>query len=174
MVFSTWFYIVVLFFQSLIAESNSVYNQQIQSINQLIYQKKYPDAYRATEQLEIQSIFTNNDLMRLKRNLMLHVNVKNKDTIYKPRTFGDYVIKSLDYYQNKQYDFALDLIRLSMTEENANMDSLICYYEIIAFNKPQNSTIRKTINRQASLKQLRINEALNILDLMKRKEKTFF
>lgn len=174
MVFSTWFYIVVLIFQSRYAESNSLYNRQIQVINKLVYQKKYPEAYLATEILGVKSIFTNNDLMRLERNLRLQIHSKKIDTLFKPRTVGDVVVKSLALYHNKRYDSALDLIKVNTVGGNVNNDSLIKFYEIIASNKPQRLTTKRSFNKMINMKQLRINEALYLLDLMKRKEKIFF
>ena len=59
--FSTYFYIIILFFQSLYAEGNYSYNQNIGAINTYVSEGNYNVAYVSLRKLEQRSIFTNND-----------------------------------------------------------------------------------------------------------------
>ena len=72
--FSTYFYILILGLQSIYAESNFRYNQEVKLINKLMDAHEYAAAYEGIYKLEIKGIFNNNDLARVKRNLALKFN----------------------------------------------------------------------------------------------------
>jgi len=109
----------------------------------------------------------------MKRYLAIKVDRKLYDLTYKPKTVGDYVLKTLTLYQNKDYQDALSYSQSSIQKVSIS-DSLIRIYELVALKSPlfiRNHTYR---NQNQSPRNIRINEALNLLDLMKRKEKTLF
>jgi len=172
-VFATYYYIVILFFQSILAESNFEYNNQIRIINQHIYQQEYKGALLLIKKLESKSIFTNNDLVRLNRILSIKVNQTNLQSDYNPRSLGDYVVKSLVFYQNRNFQKSIEFTKVSL-QDNIASDSLIKIYEIISEKIPVQSKIKPYSMQVVTSNKLHLNEAMNLLDLMKRKEKTLF
>ncbi|MEK6547688.1 MAG: hypothetical protein AABZ56_05185 [Bacteroidota bacterium] len=172
--FSSLFYIIILFIQTVYAESNFRYNQQIGRINSLVSHGNYIEAYQNIRSLEQKSIFTINDLTRMRRNLALKVHANNLDVDYKPRTLNEYVVRSLSHYQNKEFSHSLSFCRSIIVEKPIVSDSMIKLFEIIAEQVPDEKRVNPLNNQLNSVKNLRLNEALNLLDLMKRKEKTLF
>ena len=171
--FTSYFYIFILILQLFFAESNFDYNKDVQLVNSLILNQKNKLAFRLVRTMEKKGIFTNNDLVRIDRYLSLKIGTSTLDTSYVPKLAGDYSIKSLAYFQNQQYSKAVEISKLGV-QDNFGSDSLIKLYEIIEAKAPKFKH-DITQNRQASLsKNIRLNEAMNLLNLMKRKEKTLF
>jgi hypothetical protein len=159
--------------QSFYAESNYEYNAQIQRVNRYLDQRDYSKALQVVIAMERKSIFTNNDLSRVKRYLAIKVDRKKFDLNYSPKTLGDYVLKTLTLYQNKDFEEALDYSKNSIKDISVS-DSLIRIYELVAFKSPKIFRDKKQSNQNQSPLNIRFNEAMNLLDLMKRKEKTLF
>lgn len=157
----------------MLAESNFEYNQQVVTVNNLIERQDYLRAYKLVAQLERKGVFTNNDLVRMHRILSLKVNERDNQLSYRPRLLGDYVIKSLTYYQNKDYFKSVEFTKESL-QENFASDTLRKLYEIIVEKTPELPRQRQRYAQQVSMNKLHLNEAMNLLDLMKRKEKTLF
>ena len=172
--FSSIFYIIILFFQSFYAESNFGYNQQIKQINNLVSQRDFREAYELIKALEEKSVFTNNDLTRMRRSLALKVHNNQIDIFENPRTLNDYVIYSLRLFKNKNYKTSLTFCKSIIVKQPAASDSLIKLFEIISVHAPVNNQFNLQRNQQTSFKNMRLNEAMNLLDLMKRKEKSLF
>jgi hypothetical protein len=173
-VFSSLFYILILIFQSFYAESNFSYNQQIRQINDLVSHRDFRNAYQQITKLEEKSVFTNNDLTRMRRNLALKVRVRSADNYDNPRTLNDFVINSLSIYKNKNYNASMAFCKSIIVDQPVVSDSLIKLFEILAFHAPLKNKTKPQIKQQTSFKNMRLNEAMNLLDLMKRKEKTLF
>ena len=53
-------------------------------------------------------------------------------------------------------------------------DTMIKMYEIVTVHVPVDKKEPSIINQARASSNLRLNEAINLLDLMKRKEKTLF
>ncbi len=171
--FTTYYYIFILLLQSFYAESNYEYNAQIQGVNRYLEQRDYSKALQVVIAMERRSIFTNNDLSRVKRYLAIKVDRKKFDLNHSPKTLGDYVLKTLNLYQNKDFEDALDYSKYSIKQFSVS-DSLIRIYELVAFRSPTIIRDKKQSNQNPSPLNIRFNEAMNLLDLMKRKEKTLF
>lgn len=134
---------------------------------------RFNDALILIRKIESRNIFTNNDLARLKRNLELKVDLKSYDSNFRTNSTEDYVLKILAFYKLKEYGRAIELSKSSL-ESNSVSDSLIKVYELIAENTPLSyQTIHKSLVKK-SANNIRFNEAMNLLDLMKRKEKILF
>ncbi len=172
--FSTYFYIIILVFQSLYAESNYSYNQKINAINSLTATNKYKAAYTNITKLEQRSIFTNNDLARMKRNLGLKIGSESNDLTKGPRTLNEYIIKSLALYHQKNFTNSLAFCKEIIVTEPIVADSMIKIFEILAYQVPKEKNISFLKSQISSNNNIRLNEAMNLLDLMKRKEKTLF
>ena len=172
--FSTLFYILILFFQSIYAESNFRYNQHIQEINENISDNKLKAAFNQIQQLEKRGIFTNNDLLRMKRNLGLKIHSKLPLSNFQPRTLNEFVIRSLALYQSKAFGQSLTFCKNIIVQEPVSSDSMIKVFEILASQAPVDKSKMLVRNQNTQIKNIQLNEAMNLLDLMKRKEKTLF
>jgi hypothetical protein len=172
-VFTTYYYIFILLLQSFYAESNFEYNAQIQQVNKYVDQQNYSKALQVINTMESKSIFTNNDLSRMKRYLAIKVDRNFFDLNYSPKTVGDYVLKTLTLYQNKDFAAALAYSKMSIKNTYVS-DSLTRIYELVAVKSPQIFRENKSLHQNQSPINIRFNEAMNLLDLMKRKEKTLF
>ena len=164
---------LVLLLQSFIAESNFAYNQKIKLVNANVLIGKNKEALKMIKRLNRKSIFTNNDLVRIERNLSLKVNQANIESNYRPRSMGDYVSKSLGYYQKKDYTSALAFTKMSLDYSGVS-DTLIKLYEILAVHVPDQIPKKQKRLLTLTSKNIHLNEAMNLLELMKRKEKTLF
>lgn len=172
--FSSLFYIAILFIQSIYAESNFSYNQQVGEINDLVEKGKFREAYQGIRKLEDNTVFTNNDLARMRRKLELKIPLKPQVEYYTPKTLNEYIIRSLSFYQNRDFSLSLAFCKNIIVNEPIVADSLIKMFEIFSEQAPlEKNSITHQV-RQKSIKNIRINEAMNLLDLMKRKEKTLF
>jgi hypothetical protein len=172
-VFATYFYIFVLIFQLYFAESNFEYNKDVQLVNSLILKQKSNQAFGLVRSMELKGVFTNNDLVRMDRYLSLKLGLNPLDTSYLPRNTGDYAIKSLALFQKHNYSNAVNLSQRSL-QVNLGSDSLIKIYEILLAKTPKFKRELAQSKQSSLTKNIRLNEAMNILDLMKRKEKTLF
>jgi hypothetical protein len=172
-VFATYFYIFILVFQLYFAESNFDYNKDVEIVNTFILNQNNNQAFGLVRNMEKRGLFTNNDLVRIDRYLSLKMGANPLDSIYSPRTTGDYAIKSLAFFQKHNYSNAVD-ISMESVQLNSGSDSLIKLYEILVARTPRFKR-ELTLNKQVTFtKNIRLNEAMNLLDLMKRKEKTLF
>ena len=172
--FSTYFYIIILFFQSLYAEGNFRYNQNIGTINTYVSESNYRAAYVSLRKLEKRSIFTNNDLARMKRSVSLKIQAESIDLNHRPKALNEYIIQSLSLYQRKYFAKSLAFCKQIIVSGPFVSDSMIKVFEILAYQVPKESNKSSQMNQIGSTNNIRLNEAMNLLDLMKRKEKNLF
>lgn len=171
--FTTYFYILILLIQSFITESNFDYNKKIQLVNAHVLIRENKEALRLIKLLKRKSIFTNNDLARIDRRLSLKVNQAVFESDFHPRLMSDYIIKSLGFYQKNEFASSLEFTKSSL-ETSVVSDTLIKLYEILAENAPAHFPSKQKKLESITSKNIQLNEAMNLLDLMKRKEKTLF
>lgn len=164
---------LILLLQSFITESNFEYNKKIQLVNAHVLIGENKEALKMIRSLERKSIFTNNDLARIERKLSLKVNQDVIESDFHPRLMGDYIMKSLGYYQKKEFASSLEFTKSSL-ETSLDSDTLIKLYEILAEHAPAQLPNKQNKLEAITSKNIHLNEAMNLLDLMKRKEKTLF
>jgi len=172
-VFTTYFYIVVLFFQTFLAESNFQYNTKIRLVNQHIASKNYKEALQLIKNLQVNSIFTNNDVVRIDRILSIKENKSSLQADFTARNLEDRVVKSLLLYQNRDFENSIEFTKLSLQETNST-DSIIKIYEIIKEKIPEQKQLKSQKVNVTTSSKMYLKDAMNLLELMKRKEKTLF
>jgi hypothetical protein len=172
-VFTTYFYIVVLFFQTFLAESNFQYNTKIRLVNQHIASKNYKEALQLIKYLQVNSIFTNNDVVRIDRILSIKENKSSLQADFTARNLEDRVVKSLLLYQNRDFENSIEFTKLSLQETNST-DSIIKIYEIIKEKIPEQNQLKSQKVNVTTSNKMYLKDAMNLLELMKRKEKTLF
>lgn len=171
--FTTYFYIVVLFFQTFLAESNFQYNTKIRLVNQHIASKNYKEALQLIKYLQVNSIFTNNDVVRIDRILSIKENKSSLQADFSARNLEDRVVKSLLLYQNRDFENSIEFTKLSLQETNST-DSIIKIYEIIKEKIPEQNQLKSQKVNVTTSNKMYLKDAMNLLELMKRKEKTLF
>ena len=171
--FTTYFYIVVLFFQTFLAESNFQYNTKIRLVNQHIASKNYKEALQLIKNLQVNSIFTNNDVVRIDRILSIKENKSSLQADFTARNLEDRVVKSLLLYQNRDFENSIEFTKLSLQETNST-DSIIKIYEIIKEKIPEQKQLKSQKVNVTTSSKMYLKDAMNLLELMKRKEKTLF
>jgi hypothetical protein len=172
-VFTTYFYIVVLFFQTFLAESNFQYNTKIRLVNQHIASKNYKEALQLIKYLQVNSIFKNNDVVRIDRILSIKENKSSLQADFTARNLEDRVVKSLLLYQNRDFENSIEFTKLSLQESNST-DSIIKIYEIIKEKIPEQNQLKSQKVNVTTSNKMYLKDAMNLLELMKRKEKTLF
>lgn len=171
--FTTYFYIVVLFFQTFLAESNFQYNTKIRLVNQHIASKNYKEALQLIKYLQVNSIFTNNDVVRIDRIISIKENKSSLQADFTARNLEDRVLKSLLLYQNHDFENSIEFTKLSLQKTNST-DSIIKIYEIIKEKIPEQKQLKSQKVNVTTSNKMYLKDAMNLLELMKRKEKTLF
>jgi len=172
--FSTLIYSLFLFYQLIFLGGSVQYNTSVQEINQLIERGFYKESYLKIKKIRNETIFDNPQMSKLAYVLSLklpansiHFDVSREKLSYAEK--GILSARENHVRQTNQYMKAGILL-------NSTDDSLVKLFEIYAhLNR---STIRKNISLHPSnsvSKQLNSklahNDAILVLDLMKKKEK---
>jgi len=172
--FSTLIYSLFLFYQLIFLGGSVQYNTSVQEINQLIERGFYKESYLKIKKIRNETIFDNPQMSKLAYVLSLklpansiHFDVSRENLSYAEK--GILSARENQVRQTNQYMKAGILL-------NSTDDSLVKLFEIYAhLNR---STIRKNISLHPSnsvSKQLNSklahNDAILVLDLMKKKEK---
>lgn len=174
--FSTLFYLFLLFYEGLFSKSTSDYNAEIVRLNKQITSRNYQAALVSARSILHSSLFNNSEVELLVATLELKMaedSSKNKRQIlFKSNSIETAVLKS--HYLAKYGNSKLGLADLHQSIVlNGNIDTLIKAYELYAFNFPQNKLKKQARSSQMITQTQKINtqEALSLLDLMKKKQK---
>ncbi len=165
--FSTYFYIFILFYQLFISEKSGVYNNKIVRINELIANFHYQDAYSEILTIEKYSLFNNPKLDETKVLLGIKLN----------RGMKQHLINSnLDIYQKTIILSKLGLNKQSIHNLRREIilgsnDSLIKMFEIYSINKNYHQLRKRTKLNKSKSSKMGNSDALALLNLMKKKEK---
>jgi hypothetical protein len=173
--FSTLFYIFMLFYDGLFAKSSEEYNAQILQLNKQITLHQYAKALTNAQSIQRSSIFTNPEIEHLIAVLELktHQNTEHSPSILiKDHGVNNDILYS--YFMAMKGDTKsgyTDLHRSII--ENGNVDTLVKAFELYAINFPQNKLKKQASSAQMISQTQKINtqEALSLLDLMKKKQK---
>jgi hypothetical protein len=153
--------------------SSEVYNTRIIEINNLLFSQKYELGVKSIKQLQEKTLFTNDELI----NRLQLINIKSNH-------FSDNSISKIDYTRTGIDELINISILLSKDQKNeiaqsllkkaiinkTSADSLIIFYELISsHNNMRNRIFKNTSNKR--IVQWNANEALQLLDLMKKNEK---
>jgi hypothetical protein len=172
--FSTLFYLFLLFYEGLFSKSNSDYNAEIVNLNKQIAVKDYNKAIISAQSILRSSFFNNSEVETILATLELKVvrNKKNHSFLLTNNSIEATVLKS--HYLAKYGDSRKGLADLHYSIiQNGNVDTLIKAFELYAFNFPQYKLKKQVRSSQMISQTQKINtqEALSLLDLMKKKQK---
>jgi len=171
--FSTLLYIAILAYQNIYSVSSEVYNTRIIEINNLIFSKRYESGLKSIKQLQKNTLFTNDELV----NRLQLINIKSNH-------FSDNSISKIDYTMTDIDDLINISILLNKDQKNeiaqsllkkairnkTSADRVIIFYELISsHNNLRIRVYEKSLNKK--IVRWNANEALQLLDLMKKNEK---
>jgi len=174
--FSTLFYLFILFYEGLYTKSTNEYNADIIYLNKQIARKDYKKALGSARSIMRSSLFNNSEVETIVATLELKIAEDKLNTnsalLLNGNSLERAILKShyLAKYGNSKEGLA-DLHQSIV--ENGNVDTLIKAYELYAFYFPQNKLKKQAQSSQMLSQTQKINtrEALSLLDLMKKKQK---
>ncbi|MFD3393783.1 hypothetical protein U0R10_04045 [Aquirufa sp. OSTEICH-129V] len=171
--FSTLLYIAILAYQNVYSVSSDDYNARVMDINNLLFSKKYELGVNSIKKLQQNTLFTNDELenrlqlLSIKSNRISDNGISKID--YLSTDVHDLINVSILLSKNQKNEMAQSLLKTAIANK-PNADSIIIYYELISSHNTLQSRIYKnSLNMRVS--QWNANEALQLLDLMKKNEK---
>lgn len=142
-------------------------------INTLLFSKKYELGVNSIKKLQENTLFTNDELenrlqlLSIKSNRILDNGISKID--YLSTDIHDLINVSILLSKNQKNEMAQSLLKKAIANKPSS-DSIIIFYELISSHNTLQSRIYKnSINMRVS--QWNANEALQLLDLMKKNEK---
>ena len=142
-------------------------------INNLLFSKKYELGVNSIKKLQENTLFTNDELenrlqlLSIKSNRISDNGISKID--YLSTDIHDLINVSILLSKNQKNEMAQSLLKKAIANKPSS-DSIIIFYELISSHNTLQSRIYKnSINMRVS--QWNANEALQLLDLMKKNEK---
>lgn len=174
--FSTLFYLFLLFFEGLISKSTSDYNVEVAQFNVLIEQRQYTKALVSAQSILRSRLFNNPEIEAIVATLELRDKEFTKQKNYRLSISGNSIDNDIlkSHYLAKHDESPAGLADLHKSIiQNGQVDTLIKAYELYAYYFPQNTLKKQSNSAQMMRQEQRINtqEALSLLDLMKKKQK---
>jgi hypothetical protein len=175
--FPTLFYLFILLYEGLFGKPSTEYNAQVMQLNQQIKNHHYQEALKNARDLNSSSLFLTPELERLIIILELKTSKqiqKNHTQLANANAVDTDIL--LSYYAARSGDTKKGLTELKRSIiQNGDKDTLIKSYELYAFNFPQNKLKKQARSAEMIRQTQKINtqEALSLLDLMKKKQKNF-
>ncbi len=174
--FSTLFYLFLLFYEGLFSKSTSDYNAEIIQLNSLIEKRQYTKALVSAQSILHSRLFNNPEIEVIVATLQLRdkefTKQKSNRVSVSGNSVSDDILKS--HYLAKYGESQSGLADLHQSIiQNGQLDTLIKAYELFAFYYPKNSVKMESNSAQMMSQTQKINtqEALSLLDLMKKKQK---
>lgn len=171
--FSTLFYVLILLYQNLFSVGNDLYNNKIAKINTYIKNEKYAKAFDALQEIERSDLFTRRDIQEIKTllSIKLHRPLKFES---EQEDLNHTLVNSFVFAQSNDKILALKELKAGINIFQ-DSDTLIKVFEIYS-NQPINKgnasilKVNQNINNQRNV-QINTNEAVILLNLMRKKEK---
>ncbi|MEY2794249.1 MAG: hypothetical protein RJA76_2241 [Bacteroidota bacterium] len=162
--FVTIFHSILLIIQLFISDSSSVYNQKLINIKFALRFKKFDSAKKSLMELESKNIFNNYQI----HNQIKLIDLKSNKGYFDNELVKNKVLQALLLFENGKKNNSLEYLKSDISKFQS--DTLVAWYEIIASRQKisNNSKISFASNET---KQFDTNEALDLLNLMKNKEK---
>ncbi len=172
--FSSFLYIVILAYQSFYSVSGDLYNLSVKNVNNAVVSKQFEQAKLHLNKLKKNVIFTNNEVESINQLIIIKSNSSqiNSNSIY---DFGDMEIdqiltRSILLDKTNKNEEANVLLTASIIDYPSS-DTLVKFFELI---KSQNNNPQVQLSKRSTyskLNQWNENEALQLLELMKKNEK---
>jgi hypothetical protein len=169
-VFSTFFYILILFYQNLYSGLGYSFNTEVNKVNLYILSKDYNKAFSLVNLVEKKYIFRNESLYKTK----VLLSVKRPTSLINSslKSSDDYILKSFILSQINQQESSKSILRegLKLYPEKDTLTKLYELFSFISVNKLRKSDVASDENTVAN-KILTTKDSKWMLDLLRKNEK---
>ena len=168
--FSTFFYILILFYQNLYSGLGYSFNTEVNKVNLYILSKDYNKALSLVNLIEKKYIFRNESLYKTK----VLLSVKRPTSLINSslKSSDDYILKSFILSQINQQESSKSILRegLKLYPEKDTLTKLYELFSFISVNKLRKSDVASDENTVAN-KILTTKDSKWMLDLLRKNEK---
>ena len=168
--FSTFFYILILFYQNLYSGLGYSFNSEVNKVNLSILSKDYNKAFSLLNLIEKKQIFRNESIYKTK--LLLSIKRPTSFINSNLKSSEDYILKSFILSQINQQESSKSILRegLKLYPEKDTLTKLYELFSFISVNKLKNSEFvydKSTVIN----KILTTKDSKWMLDLLRKNEK---
>lgn len=168
--FSTFFYILILFYQNLYSGLGYSFNSEVNKVNLSILSKDYNKAFSLLNLIEKKQIFRNESIYKTK--LLLSIKRPTSFINSNLKSSEDYILKSFILSQINQQESSKSILRegLKLYPEKDTLTKLYELFSFISVNKLKNSEVvydKSTVIN----KILTTKDSKWMLDLLRKNEK---
>ena len=168
--FSTFFYILILFYQNLYSGLGYSFNSEVNKVNLSILSKDYNKAFSLLNLIEKKQIFRNESIYKTK--VLLSIKRPTSFINSNLKSSEDYILKSFILSQINQQESSKSILRegLKLYPEKDTLTKLYELFSFISVNKLKNSEVAYNENIVAN-KILTTKDSKWMLDLLRKNEK---
>lgn len=168
--FSTFFYILILFYQNLYSDLGYSFNSEVNKVNLSILSKDYNKAFSLLNLIEKKQIFRNESIYKTK--VLLSIKRPTSFINSNLKSSEDYILKSFILSQINQQESSKSILRegLKLYPEKDTLTKLYELFSFIAINKLRKSEVdydkSTVVNKIFTTK-----DSKWMLDLLRKNEK---
>ena len=168
--FSTFFYILILFYQNLYSGLGYSFNSEVNKVNLSILSKDYNKAFSLLNLIEKKQIFRNESIYKTK--VLLSIKRPTSFINSNLKSSEDYILKSFILSQINQQEISKSILRegLKLYPEKDTLTKLYELFSFIAINKLKKSEVdydkSTVVNKIFTTK-----DSKWMLDLLRKNEK---
>lgn len=168
--FSTFFYILILFYQNLYSGLGYSFNSEVNKVNLSILSKDYNKAFSLLNLIEKKQIFRNESIYKTK--VLLSIKRPTSFINSNLKSSEDYILKSFILSQINQQENSKSILRegLKLYPEKDTLTKLYELFSFISVNKLKNSEVVYD-NSTVVNKILTTKDSKWMLDLLRKNEK---
>ena len=168
--FSTFFYILILFYQNLYSGLGYSFNSEVNKVNLYILSKDYNKAFSLLNLIEKKYIFRNESIYKTK--VLLSIKRPTSFINSNLKSSDDYILKSFILSQINQQESSKSILRegLKLYPEKDTLTKLYELFSFISINKLKNSEV--VLDKSTDVnKILTYRDSKWMLDLLRKNEK---
>jgi len=168
--FSTFFYILILFYQNLYSGLGYSFNSEVNKVNLYILSKDYNKAFSLLNLIEKKYIFRNESIYKTK--VLLSIKRPTSFINSNLKSSDDYILKSFILSQINQQESSKSILRegLKLYPEKDTLTKLYELFSFISTNKLKNSEV--VLDKSTDVnKILTSRDSKWMLDLLRKNEK---
>lgn len=168
--FSTFFYILILFYQNLYSGLGYNFNTEVNKVNSFILSKDYSRAFILVNSIEKKHIFTNENMYKTK--VLLSIKLPASSINLNLKSPEDYIFKSFILSQVNKHEGSRLILRegLKMYPEKDTLTKLYELFSFISADKIRKSDVIYNENVIVN-KIFTSKDSKWMLDLLRKNEK---
>jgi len=168
--YSTFFYILILFYQNLYSGLGYSFNSEVNKVNIYILSKDYNKAFSLLNLIEKKQIFRNESIYKTK--VLLSIKRPSSFTNSNLKSSEDYILKSFILSQINQQENSKSILRegLKLYPEKDTLTKLYELFSFISVNKSKKLEVVYDTSTVVN-KILTTKDSKWMLDLLRKNEK---